>query len=52
MSGGDMGLPKPLSGSAESEGVGTQGYNTLFPLYKAGLRSSPTDKTPVDRLIQ
>lgn len=52
VSGGDMGLPKPLSGSAESEGVGTQEYNTLFSLYKAGLRSSPSDKTPVDGVIQ
>lgn len=51
-SGGDMGLPKPQSGSAGDESVGTQGYNTLLPLYKAGLRSSPSDKTPVDRAIQ
>lgn len=51
MSGGDIGLPKSRSGSAGNEGAGTQGYNTLLPLYKAGLRSSPSDKTPIDRAM-
>lgn len=48
VSGGDMGLPNPQSDSAGDEGVGYPSRRciTRLPPCKAGLRTSPSDKTP------